>query len=362
MRYVSILVVGIFSLFFLAIDCVYGEYQCTSAFCFFTMSTDTHTTALDTAALALLDNYAKNQDTLASYIVNYEEDIEIERFGTAGPNKGFHDKQARHEKSECRYDGKRYCIRQLQWGSLINVPKEQPMYYSILYDGKLYVQSNSAIVKGVKKQPSCINPHPNQALQQMVQFLNTGLLMGYMEGDSDQRIDTILRQAKSLKLRQKQELINGSPCYVIEGITRKGKYTIWFDPEHGYNLARVVIERREGDFYLPDRPSLEKGDRLDFILQDIRFERIANRWVPMEVTAKQHWESLIGKSNKTYHHKRTQINLNPDFTNAFIPNDIPDGNTIWVVNSTAHVPAGSNYTWKNGKPCDKQGTPLDFSE
>lgn len=316
----------------------------------------------DTTALLLLDKYAETQDKLLKYIVRYEQTME----------QDYGDKNLKqYEIGECRFDGSRCNLRQTQWGNIDRsleeyIPKEKAWYSSWLYDGKMSIKAGTVVTNGVRKLQTLIVPKPaKDSGRDIVTFLSTGLFMGYLEeGDNDERVDATLRKASSLKLREKSELINGSLCPVIEGITPKGKYTLWLDPEHGYNIAKSFIERGPGDVYRINQSPLRPGYRITSSIHDVRFEQINGIWVPMELTIHYNQTHEVPKGYWEYrlHFKRTAITFNPDFANAFVPDDIPDGSTLLVQNSTTHVLMGGNYTWKNGKPCDKKGNPLDFSE
>jgi hypothetical protein len=326
------------------------------------------TSELDTTALLLLDKYAENQDKLLSFMAKYEETMEQDYLNKTGPDSDINGNYNSYSISECRYDGNRASIRQTGWGNIDrssrSLPKEKAEYFSRLYNGKIEIQYNTATINGIKKYASQINPKPAaDSGQKLVRFSHTGLFMGYMEeGDSEERVDATLRKAKSLKVREKPELINGSSCLVIEGVTHKGKYTLWLDPDHGYNIAKVVIERSPGDFYISKTSPLRTGWKIDYSIQDVRFEKINENWVPLELTTKYNQINPNGYRKYRLHIKRTAITFNPDFTNAFVPDDIPDGSTLIVLQGASKIPFGTNYTWKNGKPCDKKWNPLDFSE
>ncbi|MFB3897731.1 MAG: hypothetical protein ACE14V_15680 [bacterium] len=320
----------------------------------------------DTTALMLLDKYAETQDKLVSFKVRYEETCDREYLNTYGDNARYSGKYKTYISSECTYDKNRFKLREHSWGNInstpdVFVPKEKAGYLNVMYDGNLWLQYFADAKNIINKHSSYISPHPRLINLRYIQTRPIGLLMGYMEGDFEERIDSILRNASSLKLREKPELINGALCYVIEGITRKGKYTVWLDPEHGYHIAQAMMQRGTGDIYYYDQPALTAKTRVESSIRDIRFEKINGIWVPMELTAKYSQIFFTGSLKYTIHHKNTELILNPDLTNAFVPDPIPDGTNLAVTESTRKVPKGS-YIWKNGKPCDKQGNPLDFSE
>lgn len=323
----------------------------------------------NTTALSLLDKYAENQNNLLSFIMKYEETMEQDLLNRIGQSSDINGKYKQYETGECRFNGNRFNIRRIRWGNIersaqVYIPKENAKYFSELYDGKIRIQSNTALINGIKKHPSQIYPKPSSNLGwQLVRFYHSGLFMGYMEqGDCTERIDAILRNAKSLTVRKKPELVNDSFCSVIEGITSKGKYTVWLDPDHGYNLTKVIVERKPGDFYISKTTPLPTGTKVDYSIEDIRFKQIQGIWVPIELTAKYNQINPNGYRKYLLHIKRTTLTFDPDFSfrQSFVPDDIPDGSSLTVLSGSSTVPFSTDYTWKNGKPCDKNGNLLDF--
>jgi hypothetical protein len=187
-------------------------------------------------------------------------------------------------------------------------------------------------------------------------------LMGIFFGD-DKRIDRILQGADTISVRNEMEDVGGSGCYVIDAMTQYGKYTIWIDPQHGYNIAKAEVKKEGGDLAWGDKPvawgekqppaSQYIGGRpptakkaLSFSLENVRFEKVDNIWVPMEADyqyIKMYQENRAITVKR--HHKRTRIDFDPDFEaiGAFVP-DIPDGTRVFLDHA-----AGISYTWQNGK-------------
>ncbi|MFB3897730.1 MAG: hypothetical protein ACE14V_15675, partial [bacterium] len=170
----------------------------------------------DTTALLLLDKYAATQDKLLSFKVKYEESFASEYYDTTP--QGMNAKYHRNQISECWYtgdsirrDNQKFKLRELEWGNIFRsasdyCPKEKASYRNVIYDGKVWLQY-FADAKNVihQKKYTYLSPHPTLINIRTVQFRHLGLLMGYMEGDFEERIDSILRNARSLKLREKPE-------------------------------------------------------------------------------------------------------------------------------------------------------------
>jgi hypothetical protein len=165
----------------------------------------------------------------------------------------------------------------------------------------------------------------------------------------DEPVDTILRQADTISVRDESEQIGGSPCHVIDAVTRHGKYTVWIDPQHGYNIARSELRKGVGDLR---RQEPLKNMTISFSLRNVRFEKVGDIWIPMEADyqktdTRERTQTFDGMFTESkWHHKRTKIVLNPDFEamSAFVPDDIKDGTKVYVVG----VP-GIRYRWLNGE-------------
>jgi hypothetical protein len=82
-----------------------------------------------------------------------------------------------------------------------------------------------------------------------------------------------------------------------------------------------------------------------FSIKNVRLELIQGYWIPMEgdFFLETTQDNTVYRERR--HHKRTSIELNPDFTKigAFIPN-LPDGTNILVTETP-----GIKYIWLNGK-------------
>ena len=61
-------------------------------------------------------------------------------------------------------------------------------------------------------------------------------LIGIFPGDAEP-IDAILGRTERVFLCAALETIGESPCYVIDARTDEADYTLWIDPQHGYQLA-----------------------------------------------------------------------------------------------------------------------------
>jgi hypothetical protein len=181
-------------------------------------------------------------------------------------------------------------------------------------------------------------------------------LRGYFYGDH-KRVDSILRDADNISVRDNTQSIGGSDCYVIDAVTRHGKYTIWVDPVHGYNIAKAISRKTRGDQW--SHGILKGKAKIFFSMKNVRFKKIDGVWVPMEADtySSQTWSR--GKFWKCRSHtRRTEFILNPDHDalGSFLPDDIRDGAKIYSINGVRT----RGYTWRNGGPVDENGRKVDY--
>lgn len=267
----------------------------------------------------LLKKYAETQDKLRSFIAKGESTIEYIKI----PRQSG---RMQKELCEFRTDGDRVNHRGSVWDKLLS--KDKALYKSFLWDGKSFIQYR----QGSQLTDSTVFIEKNDdSKKRVISTEYKGApLMGICGGDYD-RIDSILRKADKISLRQKTEKVGNSQCYVIDAVTKRGKYMVWIDPEHGYNIAKIELQKRKGDL-IGSSERVEIG--MLFLLENVRFEKTNDVWVPVEADMKQYQDDRI--SIIKWHHKRTKMTLNPDHNalGSFVPDDIPEGTKEKLLTAT----------------------------
>jgi hypothetical protein len=162
--------------------------------------------------------------------------------------------------------------------------------------------------------------------------------------------------------------INGRDveCYSLSTENEDGKWKVWLCPEYDYNICRMEMQKKEGqlaygvklpiqtpklDLKAVDpsiRPYLPTGDLtgLSFVLTDVKFEKIDGKWIAKEgryITKRQYSDSRI--QTDILEHKRTYIELSPNFNKAFVP-EIKEGTRVRLEGSADDV---IPYIWKGGQ-------------
>jgi hypothetical protein len=292
------------------------------------------TGASGTDAVDLLGKYKETQDKVQSVIIKCESTYENTTWYEPEVRKGV-------DSSEAAFDGRRIRVRFPSLGTERAFEQEEFSYRSALWDedsfisymrvgddvGDVYMRNESPW----RDRDYPILSHDN-------------FLWGYL-ADDGKRVDAVLMKAETMSVRPEQEDVGGSPCYVIEARTPAGRYILWIDPHHGYNVAKAEVRRSEGDLHI-GRP-LPKGRELSFSLRNVRFERVDGIWVPMEGDSEfnKTWGKSYYDRRKT-HMKRTEVILKPDHEElgSFALDDIRNGARVRVDGTW-----GIRYSWEKGE-------------
>jgi hypothetical protein len=308
-------------------------------------------------ALELLDKYAETQDKQQSFILKSETSV-------VGSNSALKIRNRKENRyGELRFDGNRGYLRENKWGESASgfLPKDNPNYTSWLWDNEKFL-SNARGLKGddaVDPPTVIINKEPDD-------FTKTGMisggysghaLMGYFHFRPPERIDIILRRSVKISMRDKRESVQGVKCFIIDAITQDGKYTLWLDPEHGYNIAKAV-----GNY---EHIHMRNLWETFFTLKNVRFRKVDDMWVPMEGD----WElkTNMHKGHHSWekrHHRIIEIILNPnhDALGSFVPDDIVNGSKVYIVSHNDSRDGSIEYTWQDGELVDENDKVVDLDK
>ncbi len=314
-------------------------------------------------AIELLAKYTETRNKFNSFTSITENTMEFEVNPTRSGAR-FEDSHLKnYNKIDFRYDGTSVIRRERLWGDIntafINVPENDPQYRSIYYDDNVhnmirYLKGNNNDIGRVD-----IDTQLEQKLaeQTLARGYKGHEVLGYLIGD-DERFDFVIKNmAKDVSVRDKTENISGSQCYVIDANTTKGKYAIWLDPIHGYNVAKAEVTRNGGNLRNGYEPPIKKGDKEYTSVSNVQFRQFDGTWVPVEADIYYSWDltSEFGyKYWEKIHHKVTDFKINPDHKalGSFKPNDIPNSAKVAIIQA---FPKLYEYTWKDGKIWDSDG-------
>ena len=284
------------------------------------------------SALELLDKYATNLDKVSSFIVKNETVATVKEPNEEKPN-------ILHYDMDARVDGEKSRIFEKQWFDPSSKDKpftiDNPYLSDLLWDGERCLNYRVGTIVTLSDE---------KAAKHALSAMFSGVALFGIWYNYDERLDAVLRKIEAISVRDKLEKVDTNDCYVINAKTTTGTYTVWFDPQHGYQIAKAEIHLGPGSHYLN---SLLVEDESCFIsIRNISYNNIDGVWIPMETDI--HEELKSPKSERNFindlHHKITEITLNPDHEslNSFeqsIPNGMP------VIDLTL----GIKYTWQDGK-------------
>ncbi len=160
------------------------------------------------------------------------------------------------------------------------------------------------------------------------------LFCSYLDGffsNSKEHYTSIMLKSENLQLLKEKEDIEGHSCYVLKASSEKGDYTVWIDPQCGYNFRKLTIKK---DCSLSHEVHVKLGN-------------INDTWFPCEGNLTEHLTYEDGATDNFYYEsQRTNVIFNPNFEEmgAFKMDGIPNGTLI----SNFDFP-GIRYMWQNGK-------------
>jgi hypothetical protein len=278
----------------------------------------------------LLDKYAASQDKLQSFIAKGTSETEIAE-----------QKQSRKESSSCEFrtDGNKVSHRATFWDNLTTT-RDKPGYKSFLWDGKSLIEykQQSPALGGYR----VFIENKDESKKKLIATQYKGAaLMGICAGDYE-RVDSILRKSDTISVLDRTERVGDANCYVIDAATKRGRYKLWLDPQHDYNIAKMEVQRKKGDLV---RNTGRVETSMSFVLDGVGFKKVGDVWVSMEADMRQEEDNRAGVVK--WHHKRIEMVLNPDHNvlHSFVADDIPDGTKVSISGL-----ANTEYTWRNGKP------------
>lgn len=182
-------------------------------------------------------NCGANYDKLQSWIIETTQLIESSA-------TSFEKAQYTHAY-DIRFDGRRASVRWYEWGDVGGVPQpvpqEKAIYRSMSWYGDMYV--NYGKDPDANDAGSCVlDRHPAEREVKILQYANPcSCFTGFCPLGTYDRIDTVLRRADTISIRQETEVVGEVNCHVVDAATRNGNYTVWIDPQHGYSIAQIHL-------------------------------------------------------------------------------------------------------------------------
>jgi hypothetical protein len=318
------------------------------------------------SVLEILDKYVETQNKLKSFILK----AQTSRKGKSSTLAMGKFSADYFYEYELRFDGNRASLHRNLWGkpnATLNLTKDEALYQSRLWDGETFFNYD----KSANSQRSPLGRVSITRIKEENKKRKTSkncdgdfpgnFVRGYFPADTD-RIDTILRKANTISVRDETENIGGADCYVIEADTKRGEYTVWIDPSHGYHIVKATAKRGPGNVVAPSNYTLKQTEKMSFSMENVRFTKVDDVWVPIEsdLEYSRKYTGYNSFDNNKVHQKVIDIILNPDHDalGSFVPDDIQDGATVYIKG----IPRKIKHTWRDGQVVDKDGREVDVDK
>ncbi|MBN2181915.1 MAG: hypothetical protein JW715_08360 [Sedimentisphaerales bacterium] len=204
----------------------------------------------------------------------------------------------------------------------------------VIWDGKQELRKQVSIAPSQEQYINIVGIS-KKANDFMFQKRSFGTYL-YSYGRSEEGFVDLLRNSSDLIVKEQKEKIDDHECYVLEGTTEKGHVRVWIDPNTGFNIRKIIINKKEDT------------NISEVVIDDIQIQQVEDIWLPMSVSSnmvtKDSEGNILNEVKTTY--KRTQIEFNPDFEKlgAFKMGNIPNGTPIKDFDYR-----GLLYEWQNGK-------------
>ncbi len=257
-------------------------------------------------------------------------------------------RRTEYSSGELASNGHRAALRMKIWGQRGGpqnfFPANNPFYVRVTFDGvehwdyilnpfnKVYPGGKLGIWSPRREQVSEITglAYPGR------------FLLGYISRFGF-KMDMILDEADSLVVRDAPEKVGDSECYVLDVKSQYGRGTLWFDPQHGYNVAMAEFNVRTGDTVF--NGILSPGNDSWLYLREVSFKEIDGVWFPTGGTVATQLREPIGRENRTEKHEISDIRLNPDLDmlGVFSTDDIREGARV------VYIGVSGEYSWQGGE-------------
>jgi len=187
-----------------------------------------------------------------------------------------------------------------------------------------------------------------------IRLISVEFLFGIAWGDQAPMAQ-VVRESGVARLRPRQEDVAGYACQVIDAKTVRGAYTLWLDPDAGYQIRRALVVRKPGDLWF-DKPLASEGTDftttgIELNVQDIQIDKIDGHFVSIQGSLEKKWFFGSGGKFDSYREvaKRSNLQFNPDFQRlgAFVMDGIPDGTRISNMDRDGPL-AGLTLVWRHG--------------
>lgn len=198
------------------------------------------------------------------------------------------------------------------------------------------------------------------------------VFFGRMSGDAGYPLWTVMREAGSLELLPKTEIVDGVDTYVLLSKGKYGEHKLWLDPTRGALPRRIEVHKYPGNLLGKEQlgttppptvpPPRRTGSGPAYQECFCRIEKfeIENKGGAFIVAGFEHFSVNTVSTGKKLESrgqlKPSVLEVDPEFPdNAFrFDIDIPNGTTVWVREANENNFNGK-YRWVDGKIVEAPG-------
>jgi rhodanese-related sulfurtransferase len=290
----------------------------------------------------LLDRFAVNADL---YQKSFATHVETNRVIVSQNRALGQDKpEKRREQTRVAFwwDGQRMREQRYTWGDFATgtIDRTHADYESHLFEVD---RSISYFRSGGPSQEASVTYYagsiPKGSVFDKVTSSAGSWSWGYFgdgAGSHADRIDRFLRGRQNARVRPETESIKGASCYVLEAETPNGRYTLWMDPNHGYNFAKLHFE----------------GQGVDMTGVNSVIKRFGEAWVPVNAE----WEVRGAHPPDftiSYRHEIVieDLEIDPNYAThkPFVMDDVPEDTKTMLLGAGGR-PMPGEFVWRDEGP------------
>ena len=222
---------------------------------------------------------------------------------------------------------------------LFNGKKEHARHNRLIWDGKDWL---SYVTRDDQpNSPEAAVRHKNDDYQYVYRTY-APFLFGHLDYDKpEENCITLLLKSESLYMQEAFDNVDGHPCRKIHGNIDKNYYTIWIDPQSGYNIRKALIVRNaiDSEFYGSNIVS-----RIDE-MNNTTIKQCDGNYFLSSATFTSHMTSSSGtKLERIIEASIKEIKRNPNFeTLGAFKMDIPSHTIVYDLDFAI------KYQWEDGK-------------